>query len=124
MTFETSLIVVIVVFVAHVVSVNGFSILSMRKTIAFTDSLSFPQRITRTSLHMGLFDGIKEAFQAPTLERSYLDSERETPIDRWMGWNVKSTDDTKPSISSGTFSWCISLQLYLVFPSSVNKDMH
>ena len=73
---------------------------------------------------MGLFDGIKEAFQAPTLERSYLDSERETPIDRWMGWNVKSTDDTKPSISSGTFSWCISLQLYLVFPSSVNKDMH
>ena len=37
---------------------------------------------------MGLFDGVKDAFTAPALERSTLDSERETPIDRWMGWNV------------------------------------
>jgi hypothetical protein len=43
-----------------------------------------------TSLNMGLFDGVKEAFSAPALERSTLDAERETPIDRWMGWSVAS----------------------------------
>jgi len=42
----------------------------------------------------GLFDGMKEAFSAPALERSNLDSERETPIDRWMGWNVKKEVET------------------------------
>mmetsp|Transcript_21071 Transcript_21071/g.30920 ORF Transcript_21071/g.30920 Transcript_21071/m.30920 type:complete len:217 (+) Transcript_21071:141-791(+) len=45
-----------------------------------------------TVLQMGLFDGIKDAFSAPALERSTLDEERETPIDRWMGWNVKSEE--------------------------------
>lgn len=39
---------------------------------------------------MGLFDGVKDAFSAPTLERSKIDAERETPIDRWMGWSVAS----------------------------------
>jgi len=42
---------------------------------------------------MGLFDGVKEAFSAPALERSEIDSSRETPIDRWMGWSVKSEDE-------------------------------
>jgi hypothetical protein len=37
---------------------------------------------------MGLFDGVKDAFSAPALERSILDAERETPIDRWFGWSV------------------------------------
>lgn len=46
-----------------------------------------------TKLNMGLFDGVKEAFTAPALERSTLDVERETPIDRWMGWNVKSEEE-------------------------------
>jgi len=41
----------------------------------------------------GLFDGMKEAFSAPPLERSNLDSERETPIDRWMGWNVQKEEE-------------------------------
>lgn len=44
-------------------------------------------------LQMGLFDGVKEAFSAPALERSSLDSERETPIDRWMGWNVDKDEE-------------------------------
>jgi len=43
---------------------------------------------TTTQLEMGLFDGVKDAFSAPALERGTLDSERETPIDRWMGWSV------------------------------------
>jgi hypothetical protein len=44
---------------------------------------------TATTL-FGLFDGVKDAFSAPTLERSQIDAERETPIDRWMGWSVAS----------------------------------
>lgn len=43
---------------------------------------------------MGLFDGVKDAFSAPALERSVLDAERETPIDRWFGWSV--VDDKVP----------------------------
>lgn len=31
---------------------------------------------------------MKEAFSAPALERTTIDAERETPIDRWMGWSV------------------------------------
>ena len=47
-----------------------------------------------TSLNMGLFDGVKEAFGADGM--GDLDSERETPIDRWMGWNTKTTDGAQP----------------------------
>ena len=51
---------------------------------------------------MGLFDGVKDAFAAPALERSVIDSERETPIDRWMGWSVVSENDKKEQ-SAGRF---------------------
>jgi hypothetical protein len=51
-----------------------------------------------TTIRMGLFDGIKEAFAAPALERSVLDAERETPIDRWMGWSVRA-DETVATIA-------------------------
>ena len=47
-----------------------------------------------TALNMGLFDGVKEAFGADGM--GDLDAERETPIDRWMGWNTKTTDGDKP----------------------------
>lgn len=43
---------------------------------------------------MGLFDGIKDAFSAPAMEQSILDKDRETPIDRWMGWSVVSNDES------------------------------
>ncbi|EEC44667.1 predicted protein [Phaeodactylum tricornutum CCAP 1055/1] len=49
-----------------------------------------------TALHMGLFDGVKDAFSAPALERTSIDSERETPIDRWMGWSVVSENQQQP----------------------------
>lgn len=65
--------------------------------ILFTNTHAFviPTKLSSTtsratSLNMGLFDGVKEAFSAPALERSTLDAERETPIDRWMGWSVAS----------------------------------
>ena len=50
---------------------------------------------------MGVFDGMKEAFSAPA--SMSLDAERETPIDRWMGWNVKSDDEMQKSVASGKF---------------------
>mmetsp|Transcript_54786 Transcript_54786/g.61241 ORF Transcript_54786/g.61241 Transcript_54786/m.61241 type:complete len:224 (-) Transcript_54786:160-831(-) len=40
----------------------------------------------------GLFDGVKDAFQQPPSE---VDSTRETPIDRWMGWSVVNDNEEK-----------------------------
>ena len=63
---------------------------------AFTNSPTFiSDRGSHVALQMGLFDGVKDAFTAPALERSTLDSERETPIDRWMGWNAGTSEDSK-----------------------------
>jgi len=119
MTLETTSLIATLFFLAQV-SVNGFSFQSIQ-TVKCTQSL-YSQRNTKTSLHMGLFDGVKEAFQAPTLERSFLDAQRETPIDRWMGWNAKSTEEKKPSaISTGTLrlycSVCDHHTLFLPVPS-------
>jgi len=44
---------------------------------------------TAMSLNMGLFDGVKSAFGADGEGTGELGTERETPIDRWMGWNAK-----------------------------------
>ena len=53
---------------------------------------------------MGLFDGVKEAFSAPALERTGIDAERETPIDRWMGWSVtKENKNDGTTVQAGTF---------------------
>ena len=49
-----------------------------------------------TSLN-GLFDGVKEAFGADGM--GSLDGDRETPIDRWMGWNSKS-DEPQQAVGS------------------------
>lgn len=61
-----------------------------------------PSRMSSpSSLNMGLFDGVKEAFGAAD-GMGELDGDRETPIDRWMGWNAKTEDSTKAeSISKG-----------------------
>lgn len=58
-------------------------------------------RQSQMPLQMGLFDGMKEAFSAPA--SMSLDSERETPIDRWMGWNVKSEEQQKVASSPANF---------------------
>ena len=57
---------------------------------AFTFMTSSPNTIsskTSSSLNMGLFDGVKEAFNAPPGD---ISAERETPIDRWMGWSARN----------------------------------
>jgi hypothetical protein len=50
---------------------------------------------------MGLFDGVKDAFSAPSMpERSVIDAERETPIDRWFGWSVVSEDAQQKQLAA------------------------
>jgi hypothetical protein len=53
----------------------------------------------------GLFDGLKEAFSAPALETTRIDSERETPIDRWMGWSVATENEKQgqAQVQAGTY---------------------
>ena len=72
-----------------------------------------------TALHMGLFDGVKDAFAAPALERSVIDSQRETPIDRWMGWSVVSENDKKEQ-SAGRFCCVLSRVVCIVYICSHN----
>lgn len=67
---------------------SGFAIISRNQYSASTTALN------------GLFDGVKEAFSAPALERSKIDAERETPIDRWMGWSVVSEQDAAAAAGS------------------------
>jgi hypothetical protein len=69
------------------------SFLLLATTESFVVRPSPPSNVFTTSLQMGLFDGVKDAFSAPALERSILDAERETPIDRWMGWSVASENN-------------------------------
>eukprot|EP00978_Attheya_sp_CCMP212_P003427 scaffold7097_cov60-Attheya_sp.AAC.3 len=70
-------------------SVSSFG---MARTTTSSSSSS-----STTQLQMGLFDGVKEAFSAPP--SSTLDAERETPIDRWMGWNVKKEEEVALSVA-------------------------
>jgi hypothetical protein len=69
-------------------AISGFAILPQNSNY----------QLQSTTKLNGLFDGVKEAFSAPPTQ---LDSERETPIDRWMGWSVVSenapTDSAAPA---------------------------
>ena len=69
-------------------SVSGFAVL--------------PQNGASSSTALnGILDGVKEAFSAPALERSQIDAERETPIDRWMGWSVASENTMSANEAAG-----------------------
>ena len=63
-----------------------------------------PAQNSRTSMALrdGLFDGVKEAFGGDGM--GDLDDARETPIDRWMGWNAKSETPQVAVGSQGTFN--------------------
>lgn len=75
--------------------------ISIMDAAAFAPNSAHGNRLSSMQLN-GLFDGVKDAFTAPALERSTLDSERETPIDRWMGWNVQSEEQL--SVAEGMLS--------------------
>ena len=68
-------------------------------------SISRRSTQTQTQLQMGLFDGVKEAFSAPPLEKTSISSERETPIDRWMGWSVVS--ENVPQQQASKYILCV-----------------
>ena len=70
---------------------------------------------TSTALQMGLFDGVKEAFGADGMGE--LDGDRETPIDRWMGWNTKPVNSPKEVV--GSKSECRKLQRTSVIHATV-----
>jgi hypothetical protein len=57
-----------------------------------------------TQLQMGLLDGVKNAFSQPAPASSALDSERETPIDRWMGWSVVQDNQNVEAGSAGKWN--------------------
>ena len=76
-----SLVTRVLVLIQLLVSVDSFTI--RRSSV---------KCISSTQLHMGLFDGVKEAFSAPA-RTTIIDAERETPIDRWMGWSVSKDKD-------------------------------
>lgn len=58
----------------------------------------------------GLFDGVKDAFTQPP---SSLDAERETPIDRWMGWSVVSENDVKETVEPVDFVDSMDVKNYI-----------
>ncbi|GMH85397.1 hypothetical protein TrVE_jg319 [Triparma verrucosa] len=65
-------------------------------------------------------DGFKEAFSAPALEKSSISAERETPIDRWMGWNV-AADKAVTGPSDAEFIDAMSADSYITV--SLKKPM-
>jgi len=86
-----------------ITTVSGFSTCSRQTAlIQIQQHPTFAVRRS-TALSMGLFDGVKDAFSAPALERSSIDKERETPIDRWMGWNVKKMEEQTGPIPDANF---------------------
>jgi hypothetical protein len=74
------------------------AMLSVSSVSAFGQPKHHHQRLaftstTTSSLHMGLFDGAKEAFDSP--QAGTKASDRETPIDRWFGWSTESDEERK-----------------------------
>jgi len=74
--------------------VSAFSVLPPTPQLKNTNAIR-----SQTELY-GLFDGVKDAFSQPP---SSVDSERETPIDRWMGWSVVTENEVKETATPVDF---------------------
>jgi PDZ domain len=96
----------VLVLAAASSTVDGFTFVSSRRTSS------------NTQLY-GLFDGVKDAFSAPAMERSTISSERETPIDRWMGWSVVSSNEKE----QGGSGMCEILHYTILIMSSLLNSM-
>jgi hypothetical protein len=89
--------------------VSGFSVLPSSQS-------QISQINTRYNTELnGLFDGVKDAFSQPPQS---IDSERETPIDRWMGWSVVTENEIQAPIAqpSGTLINMYNKQFLKYFP--------
>ncbi|KAL7525401.1 hypothetical protein ACHAXR_002929 [Thalassiosira sp. AJA248-18] len=76
---------------------------------------------TSVSLNMGLFDGVKEAFGSDGMGE--LGKERETPIDRWMGWNAKTEDAPQQSVTKAPVDFIDSMDAKNYISTSLVKPM-
>lgn len=70
-----------------------------------------PQSARPSTALNGLFDGVKDAFGAPPSE---IAAERETPIDRWMGWSVVSEEKQAGTATPAGMSTKIECSLFEV----------
>ena len=109
-------------------TVSGFAVLPSKQQTALPTSTTMSKTATSTALN-GLFDGVKEAFSAPALERSQIDSSRETPIDRWMGWSVVSDQEGNGAnaeggskVAAGTFLFFQKVERSLEVFAKVDKQ--
>jgi len=73
------------------------------------------------ALNMGLFDGVKEAFGGEGM--GDISSERETPIDRWMGWNAKSDQPAEAMGSKEPVGFIDSMDAKNYITTSLAKPM-
>lgn len=98
------------------VSIDGFTFLP--------SETGYSSRTSNVALKMGIFDGIKDAFNAPAVERSVLDADRETPIDRWMGWNARTDEDAAAKKNSkGPKNFIDSMDEKNYFSAGLEKPM-
>ena len=63
---------------------------------AYTGGVPMPRPTTRAAVHLGLFDGVKDAFGASGAEKPLVAADRVTPFDRWMGLDKALIDEEKP----------------------------
>lgn len=73
-------------------TVSGFAFVQSPSTSRMCDS--------STARHMGLFDGVKEAFGSEEEGMGALADDRVTPIDRWMGWDAKPKNVQREVVGS------------------------
>ena len=80
--------------------VSGFSVLPSSPSSQIVSQIKNTRYNTELN---GLFDGVKDAFSQPP---QTIDAERQTPIDRWMGWSVVTENEIQTPIAqpSGTLN--------------------
>lgn len=88
-TTSTTATILLTTAATTAVIVSGFSVVPQQQLQKYNNNIRY-----NTELN-GLFDGVKDAFQQPPSE---VDSTRETPIDRWMGWSVVSENEVQESV--------------------------
>eukprot|EP00560_Eucampia_antarctica_P000136 CAMPEP_0197835852 /NCGR_PEP_ID=MMETSP1437-20131217/27138_1 /TAXON_ID=49252 ORGANISM="Eucampia antarctica, Strain CCMP1452" /NCGR_SAMPLE_ID=MMETSP1437 /ASSEMBLY_ACC=CAM_ASM_001096 /LENGTH=199 /DNA_ID=CAMNT_0043441569 /DNA_START=110 /DNA_END=706 /DNA_ORIENTATION=+ len=109
----TTSTVVLVLGASAPAAVSGFSFVSRSQPQCF-------QTRQKVQLQMALFDGMKDAFNAPP---STLDAQRETPIDRWMGWNTKPADMEAVSVAEAPVDFVDSMEVANYFTAALEKPM-
>jgi len=103
--------------------IGTLAAISLMNAEAFAPNFNSKNSPVASTMQLnGLFDGMKEAFSAPALERSSLDSERETPIDRWMGWNVEP-EEKQQSVAQAPTDFVDAMDESNYVISSLTKPM-